>query len=334
VTSIERQRGSRSTSGFGDLSLPAHQDEATLPGQARFSMFKEEIAERLTSLLKQLNSIPDPADAQALINSPATRFWMDTGQWLDEIEAEEFCRHAEVQDLLGQNYFGAEAWLNTFNVSPGRAPSLPVSLTPELLASPCPFSAGETIASTHTLTLIPAAMNGLPSSARSFADVCCERFGAESFTRESDERDWRREAWATQPLLYGSWALVPMVIPGVGSGSTMSELVAERRKSQERRFNGKTVEEQAATERLFYPEYQQLSALEAIMVLAAHGFSRGEQLFSPTTVLRCSDVSRHGGQVIVGSPFPGEISVSCDDRDPRLPMWTAFVGRFIGRKLL
>jgi len=192
--------------------------------------------------------------------------------------------------VFGRNYLGPDEWSDTFGVSVGSPPPLPVELTEALAHSECPITPGLSIKDTHLLVLIPAVVGGVPFNALSLETLCVteEQKGQKLLYRGFDQ--WKAHPWACQQSATSSWILLckhdPAVTDSEGS-------------SNQRHLRGRSLAEQLEVRKEHFPNYRDVKTFELMTAVILLSVVTGERLLH-NYLLRCEEESSFGGRVCVG----------------------------------
>jgi hypothetical protein len=196
---------------------------------------------------------------------------------------------AEAKELMGNKMVGPDA-----RIFEGKAlgviPALPANIM-EILNSKCELSNdGRTVAQTHRLALLPASIDGVPTTVNSLRQFDADaRKGKDSSFYNQDWYD--NEAFANKPLEESVWVLLhETVAPG-----TLNKTDPQQVKRIEKLTNHETAK-----------------AIALIGTMVVQYRENGEKLF-PDVYGRCEDRSASGARVFAGNFLAGGLGVGARD---------------------
>lgn len=192
-----------------------------------------------------------------------------------------------VDNWVNSSKFGAEAWKEYFG-DVGLEPDLPENIE-EILNEPCPFWHNKKVKDTHTLTLIPATINGEPFTLDLLSQII--KNPKKGHKSEFFEPDYNsiKEQIGKNPNPRAYWVLMTKyTLYGENKGYEQSILLINKQ------------------------NYKAPSVLEAATSIIAHYTRRGEYLYYPaelddpktcnTFFTYCSEtLEPNKNQVIVGA---------------------------------
>jgi hypothetical protein len=319
-----QSRAAAADGAVQDVVLPSNArpwEDGNLKPQDRLDLYKAFVFERLGDIKLALQrSEGDLARQVEIKDDPESKRWVNEGEWLRDVSAEDFCIEIDrrlIPELLGKNFLGAEAWTSQ-GIDVGRAPPIPSSITSELLESECPLHPGKKIKDTHLLVLLPKSVNGKPYTALELNELCAARKGSGDrliYDGEEWANAWKRQPWASTPQSESEWLLIPKSDP-------------DRKKvSKEKHFRSKTIAEQQTVHDTHYSDYREVKTVELMTAVLLHDLVNGERLLPD--YLRCQEKNASGGRVCVGFFAADGLKVGgADDGDD-----DDSVGRALARKL-
>jgi hypothetical protein len=189
--------------------------------------------------------------------------------------------------VLGRNFLGIEEWRDGFGVHVGATPPIPLSITPELLNSPCPLHPGQKIKDTHILLLLPQTVNGQPFSPGKLDELYTARTGSEMGLIYDELTRSRLMAWANASPSASQWVLIPTSDPDLD------------RVSERKHFRGKSVAEQAEVFRHYKADYREAEVLEIVTAAFLNAVVNKEKILSDC-FLRTVEHCGPGCRVAVG----------------------------------
>ena len=298
-------------------------EDQRLNPKARLAAYKGFVFDRLADIQSALQrSAGDLARQVEIKDDPESQRWVNEGEWLRDVSAEDFCRRidrpAEIKALLGKNFLGAEAWTSQ-GIDVGEAPPIPSSITRELLESECPLHRGEKIKDTHLLVLVPKSVNGKPYTALELKELCAKRKGSGDrliYDGEEWANAWKGQPWASTPQSESEWLLIPKSDPD------------PQKVSEEKHFRSKEIAAQQTVHDTYYPDYREVKAVELMTAVLLHDLVNGERLLDGYD-LRCQEKKASGGRVCVGCFDAGGLGVDDDGDDADFGL----IGRALARKL-
>jgi hypothetical protein len=197
---------------------------------------------------------------------------------------------APLKAVLGKNFLGTAEWQRGFGVKVGAPPSIPESITPELLNSDCPLHPGQSIKDTHILVLIPKTVNGEPYTALKLDELCWPRKGSGDKLIYGGFSTWKECDWASLPQVKSEWVLLPKNDPDPDKVPV------------EKHFRRKAIAAQQDVHRDHYSEYREAKALEVMTMAILNDLANGEPRISDGWYeLRCIEPNASGGRVCVGA---------------------------------
>ncbi len=279
-------------------------EDRNLTAQDRLDLYKAFVFDRLADIQSALQrSAGDLARKNQIKDDPESQRWVNEGEWLRDVSAEDFCRRIDrldIKALLGKNFLGAEAWTSQ-GVDVGEAPPIPSSITSELLESECPLHPGEKIKDTHLLVLVPKSVNGKPYTALELKELCAKRKGSGDrliYDGEEWANAWKGQPWASTPQSESEWLLIPKSDPD------------PQKVSEEKHFRSKEIAAQQTVHDTYYPDYREVKAVELMTAVLLHDLVNGERLLPD--YLRCQEKDASGGRVCVGYFYADGVGVRAD----------------------
>jgi hypothetical protein len=197
---------------------------------------------------------------------------------------------APLRAVLGKNFLGTAEWQKGFAVKVGAPPSIPESITTELLNSDCPLHPGQSIKETHILLLIPKTVDGKAYSALKLDELCSSRKGSGDKLINDGWSTWKECDWAILPQVKSEWVLLPKSDP-------------DRNKvPEDKHFRGKNIKQQEEVYKHYAAEYREAKALEVMTMAILNDLVNGEpRILDGPNYLRCMEPNASGGRVCVGS---------------------------------
>jgi hypothetical protein len=320
-----KSRAAAADGAVQDAVVPSNArpwEDRNLTPQDRLEAYKGFVFDRLADIQSALQrSAGDLARQVEIKDDPESQRWVNEGEWLRDVSAEDFCRRidrpAEIKALLGKNFLGAEAWTSQ-GIDVGEAPPIPSSITRELLESECPLHRGEKIKDTHLLVLVPKSVNGKPYTALELDKLCAKRKGSgDKLIYDGKEwaNTWKSQPWASTPQSESEWLLIPKSDPD------------PQKVSKEKHFRNKNIAAQQTVHDTHYPDYREVKAVELMTAALLHDLVNGERLLPD--YLRCQERNASGGRVCVGNFVASGLRVVVDLFD----RGAGNVGRALARKL-
>jgi hypothetical protein len=291
-------------------------EDRSLNPEARLAAYKGFVFDRLADIQSALQrSAGDLARQVQIKDSPESQRWVNEGEWLRDVSAEDFCIEIDCRRPLGKNFLGVEAWTSQ-GIDVGEAPPIPSSITRELLESECPLHPGEKIKDTHLLVLVPESVNGAPYTALELNELCAARKGSgDKLICDADwANTWKSQPWASIPQSQSEWLLIPKRDPD------------PEQVSAEKHFRSKSIAAQQTVHDTHYSDYREVKAVELMTAVLLHDLVNGER--PKFDDLRCQEENASGGRVCVGYLLAVGLVVG-DDGDHA---GYANVGRALARK--
>jgi hypothetical protein len=284
-------------------------EDRTLSAQHRYDSYME-LAKQKGEAIKAAMLRPGiTTDERTAIRlNPESQFWYQELKQLRAETPERFCeridREVVIPKLLGQNFLGAAAWQQGFQVNVGVVPPIPKSITKELLESDCPLHPGEKIKDTHILMLVPETVNGEAYTALKLGELCSSRKGSgDRLIWDGSDRAkaWKSQDWAQAQQAQSEWVLLPKSDPD------------PERVPTEKHFRSKNIAEQQSVHTDHYGDYREAKALEVMTAALLNDVVNGEpRMLDGWNYLRCVESNASGGDVRVGAFEAGGLVVRVD----------------------
>jgi hypothetical protein len=259
-----------------------------------YKAFVHEKLQEIASAFDRAGEAKDTATQKEIMNSPETKQWMEEGTFLKTASAEEFCKRIEsqiVQELLGKNFLGSEAW-ESQGIEVGDVPPIPESITKALLESECPLHPGERIKDTHLLVLVPKTVDDEPFSPLKLDELCATRKGSGDkliYDGADWANSWKSQEWASAAQTASEWVLIPKRDPDP------SKVAGEKH------FRSKNIEGQHTVHRDYYSDYREVKTEELMTAVLLNDLVNGEpRMLDGWNYLRCVESNAFGGRVCVG----------------------------------
>jgi hypothetical protein len=319
-----KSRAAAADGAVQDAVVPSNArpwEDRNLTPQDRLEAYKGFVFDRLADIQSALQrSAGDLARQVEIKDDPESQRWVNEGEWLRDVSAEDFCIEIDrrlIPELLGKNFLGAEAWRSQ-KIDVGEAPPIPSSITRELLESECPLHRGKKIKDTHLLVLVPKSVNGKPYTALELDKLCAMRKGSgEKLIYDGKEwaNTWKSQPWASTPQSESEWLLIPKSDPD------------PEKVSKKKHFRSKRIAAQQTVHDTYYPDYREVKAVELMTAALLHDLVNGERLLDGY-YLRCQEKNASGGRVCVGFFFAHGLVVHDDFVDRA----DDCIGRALARK--
>jgi hypothetical protein len=272
-------------------------------------------------LLERVNTTTTDEEFNRLENAPETQRIMRELEWLKSVTPTDFCKEMDrrhlPRELLGKNFLGAEAWKSQ-GIDVGVEPSLPSTITDELLNSECPLHPGAKIKDTHILVLVPKTVNGEPYTALKLDELCATRKGSGDklvYDGADWATAWKGRDWASTAQVQSEWVLIPKSDPDP------TKVPADKH------FRIKTIAAQRKVHEEHYGDYREVKTLELMTAVLLYDLTNKERLVPD--YLRCEEPNASGGRVCVGNFDALGLEVN-DDGDVN---GNGVIGRALARKL-
>ena len=295
--------------------------DRTLPAEARLESYRSVIKAEGHALLERVNTITDE-EFNRLENAPETQRIMRELEWLKTVTPTDFCEEMDrrhlPRELLGKNLLGAEAWRSQ-GIDVGVEPSLPSTITEELLNSECPLHPGAKIKDTHILVLVPKTVNGEPYTALKLDELCATRKGSGDkliYDGADWATAWKEKDWVRSPQVQSEWVLIPKSDPD------------PKKVPADKHFRSKNIAAQQNVHETHYPEYREVKTLELMTAVLLYDLANKERLVPD--YLRCEEPNASGGRVCVGVFDANGLRVLADLGG----FGDAFFGRALARKTI
>ena len=203
----------------------------------------------------------------------------------------EILKDIDVKALMGANMVGADAKIFAGR-DIGLVPPLPDNIV-DILSSRCELSNdGMTVAQTHRLVLIPATIDGVPTSVNSLRKFSAE-YGKGRETAFPKQGWYASKEFANRPLAQSKWVLMyGAMAPDTGNKTDAEQIDA---------IKG-------------YKQYETVGALKAIGTLVL-GYLEHQRRDFYNVWCRTEDRASSGARVVVGNFHSDGLDV--DDRVDR-----------------
>jgi len=211
---------------------------------------------------------------------------------------------SQVKELMGDKMVGPDAKIFEGR-DLGEIPALPANIM-KILNSKCELSKGPTVAETHRLVLLPASIDGVPTTVNSL-----RKFDAQAGKGKDPsfyKQDWYdNEAFANKPLEKSIWVLLhETVAPGTYSKTDLEQVEAIK----------------------IFTNYETATVIALVGTMAFQYRENGEKIF-PDVYGRCEERSPRGSPVYAGNFDADGLRVGYDFEDGR----RVHLGRAVVRKL-